>query len=29
MQEHFLTAMDGGDAEIAGANFGRRVPRMA
>jgi hypothetical protein len=26
MQEHFLTAMDGGNAEIAGANFGRRVP---
>jgi len=26
MQEHFLTAMDGRNAEIAGANFGRRVP---
>jgi len=26
MQEHFLTAMDGGNAEIAGANLGRRVP---
>jgi hypothetical protein len=26
MQEHFLTAMDGRNAEVAGANFGRRVP---